>query len=285
MSDSSPEGSRPELLQQEEDYLASYEEDTEAGVDYSLYADYSSRQFGDIEKADKLHTWQVHSPHSDGEGGSTKPVRDPKDDYYPSKHWVKWAKNIHEPRNHFSLPEKEREYTLSENNPYTTPGLVPYNKEGLKYNAAQRVAAVQGWLVSGSFKEAERLSGVKAGQVRRWKFDAAWFPEVVKRLKAQQQDSIEAMLNGLVQKSLGQLHERLETGDEVITKDGGTAYVKIKAKDLASIIAQAQLAKKNLTENQQDATKEVTTMQLLEEKLRQIAKNELGATVVATQSE
>jgi hypothetical protein len=280
--------SKPTLLQEEEDYLASYEledeeSDLESGIPYELYASYPSKAFRNIEQADRLHTWDVHSPNSDGEGGSTKVNQDPKDGWYPSKHWYKFAKPIGEPRNNFSLPDKEREYTLNENNPYNVPDLVPYNKEGLKYPAAQRVAAVQGWLVSGSFSEAERLSGVKSGQIRRWKFDSAWFPEVVKRLKAQQQDSVEAMLNGLVQKSLGQLHERLETGDEVLTKYGGTAYVKIKAKDLASIIAQAQIAKKNLTENQQDATKDVTTMQLLEDKLRQIAKNELGQTVVATQ--
>jgi hypothetical protein len=276
---------KPELLQEEEEYLASYEEDTEAGVDYSLYADYSSRQFGDIEKADKLHTWQVHSPHSDGEGGSTKPVLDPKDEFYPSKYWYKWAKAIHEPRLHYSLPEVEREYTLNENNPYTVEGLTPYSKENLKYSAAQRVASAQAWLVSGSFKEAERLSGVKANQIRRWKFDAAWWPEVVKRLKVSQQDNIAAMLNGVVAKSLGQLHERLDMGDEIITRDGTTAYVKIKAKDLASIIAQAQLAQRNLQEHQQDGVKENTTIQVLEDKLRQIAQEALGKTVVSTQEQ
>ena len=208
---------------------------------------------------------------------------DSKDKWFPSKHWHKWAKQIDEPRNNFSLPEKEREYTLSENNPYTTPGLVPYSKDSLKHPAAQRIAAIQGWLVSGSFAEASRLSGVAANQIRRWRFDAKWWPEAERRLKAQQKDSISAMLSGVIQKSLGQLHERLELGDEVLTRDGGTAYVKIRAKDLASIMAQAQLAQKNLTENQQDSVKETTTMQLLEDKLRQIAKNELGQTVVATQ--
>jgi hypothetical protein len=180
-------------------------------------------------------------------------------------------------------PIVNNQYRNDELNPYTVKGLYSSSERGNTYTIAQKVAAVQGWLISGGFPEAARLSNVPVKNIRMWKYRSEWWPEVARRLKLNQQDSVEAMLNAVVQKSLGQIMDRLETGDEVLTKDGDRDYVKIKAKDLASIVARMQIAKKNMSENQEDHTKEVNTLGMLEEKLRSIAKAELGKTIVDEQ--
>lgn len=169
-------------------------------------------------------------------------------------------------------------------NPYKVPELYIKSRGRGSYTPAQKVAAAQGWLVSGSMADAAMVAGLDVITVRKWKYSAPWWNEVVRRLKVHQQDSIEAMLNTVVNKSLSHIMDRLENGDEFITKDGDKDYLKVKAKDLASIVGQMQTAKKNMTENQEINTKEINTLSMLEDKLRSIAKAELGKTIISDQS-
>ena len=101
--------------------------------------------------------------------------------------------------------------------------------------ATEGLALCQDYFVSGNLAESARKFRVRYPVALRTSKEN-WFLEELASLEHQLKIRQRARLDGLLDKTLAQLENRLETGDEVATKDG-LVHVAVKARDLASIAA------------------------------------------------
>lgn len=65
-----------------------------------------------------------------------------------------------------------------------------------------------------------------------------WWPRFYDEAKRDYAELIEARLSDIVEKATSQLIERIEKGDEVMTKDGRIKRIKMTGRDLALVIQQ-----------------------------------------------
>lgn len=107
-----------------------------------------------------------------------------------------------------------------------------------KYTAADRIAAVVAWMVTGSMYKAEKYCNVPADTIARWKRESEWWPVLTQQVKKEKNDELEAMMTGILHQSLEGIMERLTEGDTFYdSKDGTTYKLPVKAKDAAVISA------------------------------------------------
>lgn len=105
-----------------------------------------------------------------------------------------------------------------------------------KYTAADRIAAVVAWMVTGNIYKAEKYCGVSADTIARWKRESEWWPVLTQQVKKEKNDELESMMTGILHQSLGEVMERLNEGDTFYdSKTGDTYKLPVKAKDVAFI--------------------------------------------------
>jgi len=126
---------------------------------------------------------------------------------------------------------------------------VEYTEEDLKFDLAdlyspsspyspeQKISAVMAYLVTGASTRAQHHCGVKADIIRDWKSKSSWWHDVMAECRKQKNDEIDAKFTEIMHDTLGELHERIHNGDEVLAKDGSLIRKKINGKDLAVIAA------------------------------------------------
>ena len=101
-----------------------------------------------------------------------------------------------------------------------------------KYTIDQRVQAVCYYAVLGNSLKVERLLGIPASTIRHWR-GMDWWPIVISEVRKAKDQELDAMLTDVMHKATEQLLDRVENGDEVVTKDGDIVRKKLGAKDLA----------------------------------------------------
>lgn len=103
------------------------------------------------------------------------------------------------------------------------------------YTPETKVQAVMAFLVTGNSKSAEVYCGVKSDIIRKWKTQSEWWPQVMQECRKKKQDELDANYTALLHQVVGQLSDRIENGDEVITKNGDKVRKLLSARDLAII--------------------------------------------------
>lgn len=100
-----------------------------------------------------------------------------------------------------------------------------------------KLAAVNAYMLTGTTRGAERLSGVSHQTISEWKNKSQWWTPVLAKVKKDKQEELDARITKILDKALGKFEERLELGDEVITKDGDRAHKQMGGRDVATSFA------------------------------------------------
>lgn len=99
----------------------------------------------------------------------------------------------------------------------------------------KKIAAIVAYLLTGSSIQAEKLTGVQSANIRMWKSQRDWWPEVVSQIKADLQDDLQHRITGLMEKTLDQMDDRITFGDFQYDRKTGE-YIRrpMPGKDLAA---------------------------------------------------
>lgn len=106
---------------------------------------------------------------------------------------------------------------------------------GSKYTHEQRIEAVAHYAVTGNITKTAELCGIPARTINDWKLNADWWVDAVAKVREEQKDEIDANLSRILSKSTAALEDRIDQGDEYITKDGERARKAVSARDLATV--------------------------------------------------
>jgi len=105
-----------------------------------------------------------------------------------------------------------------------------------KYTPVQKMQAVAAFVLTGSPAKAARLSGVDSGSIRYWKAKAPWWSMAVTEARKRKQDQFDGIMTGLLDKTLGELADRLVRGDPLVNKaTGKMRRQKLSARDLIAV--------------------------------------------------
>lgn len=108
------------------------------------------------------------------------------------------------------------------------------NGNGCKYTSTQRYNAALAWAITGNAEAAANMVSLPGHLVRKWTGEAWWLRavDVVVRLKRREMDG---RLQGILEKGLDVLSNRLEHGDTVL-HNGQERRLPVRAKDAAVIV-------------------------------------------------
>ena len=107
---------------------------------------------------------------------------------------------------------------------------------GERHDLDDRLSAALAWIMVGSTEEASRLCGVPGRTIRYW-MEQSWWEAVVDEARKAKQKELEGLWTGLIHKAANAINDRLDKGDETVSKAGNIVHTKIKAKDLAVILS------------------------------------------------
>ena len=127
-------------------------------------------------------------------------------------------------RPHEVMPVEEQKLELSD----------LYRANG-KWSVEDKVRAATAMMITGNSKQAEKQVGIPAATIRWWATQASWWPELMKAVRKEKDEELDAVQTDMIHKSIDELKDRLENGEEVVTKDGDVIHRKISARDLAMI--------------------------------------------------
>lgn len=107
----------------------------------------------------------------------------------------------------------------------------PYNI----YTNEDRMQFAVFYVIHGNVKKVAEMMTVPDKTLYGW-LKSDWWPRFYEEAKRQYAELIEARLSDIVEKATVQLVDRIENGDEVVTKQGDVIRVAVPAKDLNAII-------------------------------------------------
>lgn len=132
------------------------------------------------------------------------------------------------------------------------------------------VAAVLGYVLTGSLKKASQISGVDYENVKKWRTEAPWWDECVECARSIISEKLEDKFTSILNEALNQLGQRLETGD-IIYREGRTVKVPIKANELAKIV-QVLFDKRQLIRGDVTSRSETTSVESRLENIKKAAE-------------
>lgn len=105
-----------------------------------------------------------------------------------------------------------------------------------KYHPEQKINAVTTFLLTHSLLKAATFSGVPYGTVRKWSSESPWWKEVLSRIRKQKNDELDARLSITIDKTMGEIEDRLEHGDVVIRPSGEQVRKPLGGKELVTML-------------------------------------------------
>jgi len=154
--------------------------------------------------------------------------------------------------------------------------------QGSQYTDIQRREAAAHYTVLGNITKTADLCGIPARTINDWKLNADWWVDLVAKIRDEQKDEIDANLSRILRKSTAALEDRIDHGDEYITKDGSAARKAVSARDL-SIVTGVVFDKRQIMRNLPTSIKAESTDARLDQ-LAQKLRDLQGGTVVIDQT-
>lgn len=152
-----------------------------------------------------------------------------------------------------------------------------------KYSAEKKLAAVTAYVMTGTCRQAARVTGLSHQIISEWKNKAAWWPEAYRMAKLERQEEMDGVMTAIIHEAGNQILDRVINGDEVINKDGDVVRRKMGGKELATTLGITYDKRALLRGDPTSRTEKVDQKALLNdirEELKQIAKDQLDLTVV-----
>lgn len=98
------------------------------------------------------------------------------------------------------------------------------------YSLDKKIHAACVYAVTGSLKEANKLTDIPENQLRVM-MNEQWWQDAIKQVRREENDTISAKMTTIVEKSLDAMLDRIENGDSYKDKDG-EYKLPVKLKDL-----------------------------------------------------
>lgn len=116
--------------------------------------------------------------------------------------------------------------------------LVKIVPNGYGYTCYQRIDAIFAYFVEGTIRGAARLIGMSEGTILSWA-QSSWWKAAIQKVRELKADELDVQYTKIIDKTLEHLEDRLENGDERVTKMGEIVKVAVGARDLMVINAMA----------------------------------------------
>lgn len=97
-----------------------------------------------------------------------------------------------------------------------------------------KLEAARLYVLTGSASATEKKLGLGGSTVLNW-LDTDWFQEEVEKTKAEITSQHKAKLRTLIDSALDEAQDRLANGEQVLSKNGNTVSVPVRARDCALI--------------------------------------------------
>ena len=111
--------------------------------------------------------------------------------------------------------------------------LIPDDKINGKYTKEQKARAVAFYFAHRSLRKVESLTGIPRPTIALWKNNSEWWGILWTIFNAQKNDELDGALTDIIDKSVVEMRDRLENGDQKLTKDGELVRVAVPFRDLA----------------------------------------------------
>lgn len=122
-------------------------------------------------------------------------------------------------------------------------------KAGKKYfwSDADKHRGAAAYVTLGSFEKASNVTGISESTLRMWARQDWWGEECL-RVDKTDTDNLKSTYTRIAKRATEELEDRLNNGDEIVTKDGEVVKKKIGGRDLAIIAAVASDKRKQAME-------------------------------------
>lgn len=144
----------------------------------------------------------------------------------------------------------------------------------------QKVTAAVAYLMGHSFPTAARIAGVSKPTIYDWKYRSSWWNELLNHLKMHHDADMEARTSGIISKALEAVEDRIDNGDEVLTKDGEVKRKAVGGRDMAIIVG-TLYDKRQLMRNQPTNISASSTdqdrLERLKEQYEQLAEKKVNS--------
>jgi hypothetical protein len=104
------------------------------------------------------------------------------------------------------------------------------------HSDSQKGRGVAAYAGTGSFQRASQITGIPETTLRYWS-KQDWWGEAVLRVDKEDSEELKTTFTRIAKKSITLLEDRLDNGDEIVTKDGSIVKRQIPGKELAIIAA------------------------------------------------
>ena len=101
------------------------------------------------------------------------------------------------------------------------------------YTPEEKLGACMAYVVTGSDREASKMTGIPSATIRYWKASAPWWPDTIAKLRKQKQDELDGRLTKVIHQAVDEIEDRLSNGDEVLGKDNVILKKKMAGRDIA----------------------------------------------------
>lgn len=137
------------------------------------------------------------------------------------------------------------------------------------YSEEDRIKAATVYSVTGKAVEVERITGIPAYIIRKWK-TLEWWPQIIDRVRQEKDDELDSKFTEIVDKTVGVINDRLENGDYVYDNKTGQVIRKPIDGKSAAVITSIFVDKRELLRR-----KETTNIvqASIQERLERIAKD------------
>lgn len=108
--------------------------------------------------------------------------------------------------------------------------IIPHDHH---YTAYERLDVLMAYVATGKPMKVASLTNVPYSTIIAWKNKSKWWKPALREIRKQKDDELDARLSAIIEKSLNEMDDRLENGDEIIDKDGNTIRRKVSFKDLS----------------------------------------------------
>ena len=149
-----------------------------------------------------------------------------------------------------------------------------------------KIQAATCYMLTGTTRGTARMTGINQQMISEWKNHAQWWEPVLRKIRKDKQDELDAEFTELLHKSTEQLKDRIVNGEEISTKDG-LVIKKMSGRDIAAAINTIYDKRTMLRGDPTSITHRVDHRQVLEElrgefkeMARDEAKQELDKKVV-----
>ena len=107
---------------------------------------------------------------------------------------------------------------------------------GSQYTDVDRRNAVTQYVLLGNMERVSENLGIPGETLSHWKCNTEWWVDLVAKIRDEKQDEIDATFSDIIQSAASNIVERINNGDEQVTKDGDIVRKAMSGRDLATVM-------------------------------------------------